>query len=395
MIVILLFLIVLLITAKQMGLISAPYKVNKWFLMNGSIFLFLGCLHFIEIQYFRSSWFNFFDEQAFFNYMNQFSFSELIVSLIDQYHIFYFFGKLTYISGGEFMLKIVHSIIALFTLLILYKQYHKNKFILMLFPFMFFYFYLLSLMNMRDVLMYCIVFLLFYILNTNSLLKTLLKGGVLLLILFSLRPLYAPILLLLFLWIKRNEVRALGKLTILIGSIGFCFLMKDWFLGRIYNYFIVDILSQDSQRLAALNYGGSITPISYIIGFFKQLFTPFPLSKIKFLLTSNQTILNPLGNLYLIEISRIILMSWVYILTLFSLLKIKSFIRFVYQSTFNTCLFYFSIINTLFYTAYNFGSGSSRTKLFPFFLLFLFFCEYLKERKERQQSTIDKSLISS
>ena len=157
---------------------------------------------------------------------------------------------------------------------------------------------------------------------------------------------------------------------------------------------MIDILSQKSKRLTALNYGGSITPISYVIGFFKQLFTPFPLSKIKVLLTSNQTVLNPLGTLYLIEISRIVLMLWVYILTLFSLLKIKSFFRFVYRSTFNTCLFYFSIINTLFYTAYNFGSGSSRNKLFPFFLLFLFFCEYLREREERKHFRHDASLTT-
>jgi len=391
MLVFLILVTILIITAYYSKLFVPPYHINKWFLVNIVVAGLLFTFHIFEIMYFKTvildssqtffnaNFFTVFDELFFYEKMSNYPTSSRFLTPLSQlqdaklsflfnikYELYYIFGFLTLQFSHPLALKLVNLFFVFFILLLLYSVSNRNPKILMFFPICFPYLYLLSFTNMRDMQLIFFSLFLFRMVDPFRKRHLLLIIPICILIL-SYRPIMLFVSLFIILIILYPSLKKAHRYILLTLAGLLCILSAPFI---VINFRRATILTIQ----AITNGGGSITSL-YLQGIFKQLLAPVPISKINYLLNPANIDTNPKHTLHIFESSRILLMSWVYVAYGVVLFNLKSFWTFIRSSQFNVCLFWFALFNTLMYVIYMGGMGSSRNKLYPFILIFLYIAD--------------------
>jgi hypothetical protein len=364
--------IILLLTARSYGLLK-----NKYFLYNIIFALTLCFLTIIESLYFRDSILILPDEFGYLEMSNNIDITEIITAIHQRYMAYILHVKLATLVSPDIILKIIN--IPLISILMIYltKKYN-NILILKYGPLFIPYLYIMSVNNMREVAANLVFFLLLFNI-VDIKLKNIHYVIILSVLLWSLRMQWFVVLFFSVLLLQFKQSPFIKKVMYTLITIAVIPLMTPFFndiysqylgLGAFSNFNPGDAMHDD------LELSGKSDIELFITAMLKQFLTPLPTSKIEFLLLSNSLS----NNLYLSEISRIIMQTVFYCMIIYTLFHIKSFYRFIMNNKVNYVLFLVSVSTSLIYALYMFGSGGSRTKLFPIILLFLFYVE--KKRKK-------------
>jgi hypothetical protein len=360
--------IILLLTARSYGLLK-----NKYFIYNIIFALTLCIFTTLESLYYRDSIFILPDEFGYLKMSNNIDFIDIIKAIHERYMAYILHVKIATLISPDYILKIINIPLIIILMIYLTKKYN-NILILKYGPLFIPYLYIMSVNNMREVMANLVFFiLLFNIVDIK--IKNIHYVIILSVLLWSLRMqwfvvLFFSVLLLQF----KQSPFIIKKVMYTLITIVLIALMMPFFndkysqylgLSSFNNFNPTDVIHDN------LELSGMSEIELFITAILKQLLTPLPTSKIEFLLFSNSMS----NNLYLSEISRIIMNTVFYCMIIYTLFHIKSFYRFIMNNKANYVLFLVSVSTSLIYAFYMFGSGGSRTKLFPIILLFLFYVE--------------------
>lgn len=369
MMIITLFLLITIIIQYKYHLLD-----NKYIYINYFIISFLSFIYLSETFCIADKIFFMFDEEYFYQEALNKTYSSIFLNILSLYNVYFFFVK-SVLEGFHFpvLLKIINVFFSIWLMILFSRKYENNE-IIRYYPIFLPYLFTLSFTNMRDSMMLLVFFSLIYFLTKKKSIKEYIIIFILSFLLISLRPMwllmiYGSYLLILFL--RGNIFIKIGSL-ILIGII--LIFSIDFLINEIYRALIFsNIINMRAETIEALErYGNNFILLSII----RQLTTPFPHTKIQQLLSGT-----PSENLYIFEIARTIMMISYYYLIFYVVKYRKRFYEFIKKDVFNQVLLLTAIINTIFYAVYIQGGGSSRNKVFPIILLFLFFC-YMKNNKK-------------
>jgi hypothetical protein len=366
---------------------AGVYRHTAWW-VNIVLTLTLLGVHMLELQFLSpGNLFRFLDE-AFFARESQAPLSELLSHGVVRYNAYLVYAHVAQIMTPEWILKVV-NIPWLWVLLIqFYRWADSSPWVLRLFPFALPYLYILSFLNMRDMLTLVTVMMLFGLFRTR--LRYLEHVAVrslaiilALLLLATLRPqwviIVAASILILPLVTGGTRARVAGAVaTVAIVAVSLPFL-QPW-VTRLQVTAAYSVEARGSERVALITSGQGFGAVSAAIGVGRQLFTPLPTSKLR------EFMRGPPGqNLYVKEVSRMVMNIWFMGSVVFVLMRLGQFFRYVRRRKHIALLAVFAGINTLVYGMYFFGVGSSRNKVLPMILVFLFVCHSLDQRRSAQR----------
>ena len=352
--------------------------INRYFLINLVIISLLFLLHLIELWVFNNkSLLLQPDEIFFYNEASSQTIRDTLHHLLERYGLFILIDQLLLVFGNTLILKLFNIFFLTLFIMFLYKKYN-NFLILKYFPVFLPFMYFLAFQNLRDIITILIFFILMHLSSQKLRFPILLKIVALSLLLWSLRPQWFMVLIAIFFITKFAISTFKYKFIYLILSFIALIFSYAYLTGQLSGI-IWSIKATSERRMELLNVRVKSGLLAYLIGIFKQIFTPLPTSKIAQIFSSDRS-----SNLYLIEISRIVMQTGLYFLIIYMLIHIKSFVKFVKENQYNLMLFWAAVINTILYGIYRMGSGGSRNKLFPVILLFLFFCDYIVKKQDRE-----------
>jgi len=386
--IVVLLLLINLYVLKKYEIYRGWRYINKFYLLNLIIILVLFLFHMWEINYFYpDNIFPFLDEMFFFQEGKYLSFDNLLDNFLDTYVLYLIFVKATIATGPAILLKVINIFVLSLLIIFLYIKYNRNDYLLLFFPLFLVYLYFLSYMNMRDTWILLFSFLLLN--GITSLKKSNLVWTVLIALgLWMLRPMFVVLILGSYgaaLFVKGNiKYKILSIITILL----IVFVFYDFLVTQYGHYTSKVAGSNVDKRIELLNVQEKLTPVSYLIAFVKQFTTPLPTSKLNQMIFHGHS-----DNLYMIEISRVIMHTMFYFLIIFTVVHFRSFKIFLSSSLFNQMFFWFALANSVVYTFYRMGSGSSRNKVLPIILLFVFFVQYYKWKKQYKEHLTFKEFL--
>jgi hypothetical protein len=362
----LLYSLILLIMVKHYGMLK-----NKYFIYNLMFLIVLFIFSTIESLYFTDSIFFLPDEHTFLRLSKEYSFSYLIENISNRYNVYLLNVKLSTILSPDIMLKLLNAPIIM--ILFVYLAHHyKNIEILKFAPFILPYMYIISLTNSREGMVNLVFFLLLFVMVEFKF-KNLLYILVLSILLYSLRMPWLLVLWFSLFLFYLKSARIFIKILVVVLFASFIYLYWDFINSLFVRFNELGALGNPdvSQERYGVELNAENQYYTFMVALLKQIFSPIPLSKLHMMLFTNHIS----NNLYLVEITRVVMNTAFYMLMLYTLVHIKFFYKFIVNNKLHLVLFFVSIGSSILYALYLFGSGGSRTKLFPIILLFLFYVE--------------------
>lgn len=383
MVVILASMAILVVYAAYAGVTRHP----SWW-MNVVLTIGLFALHMLEIQILSpDNIFPFLDE-VFFARESQRPWSELAAGGLARYNLYLIYAHLAQVGTPEWVLKGVNIPWLWIFMIQVYRMAGSSPWALRIFPVALPYMYVLSFMNMRDMLAIVVLMMLLNVVTTR--LRYLDQGvarviavvaGLVLVV--SLRPqwivFFAASALMLVILTGRTRARvAAGVAMVAAAAIAYPLLSGQvQRLRAISAYSTISRTSEDVQALGVGEFGVA----SAVVGIVRQLVTPLPSSKLIALFRGPRS-----ENLYVIELTRIVMNAWFILALAYVALHLRAFWAYVNSTRALQLLAMFAAVNTVVYGLYFFGVGSSRNKVLPILLVFLFVCHVLEEWSSSQRS---------
>jgi len=347
-----------------------------WF--NIAVALTILAIGIIELHLFSpDEWFTKLDEQTFIKWAQQ-SVSE-IKAKGNRYFLFIILTRETLGSAGEGLALKVQSIpFAILTSLVIYDA-TKLRVTLWLFPIIFSFLFFFATLVMRDSIIIFVTIWLCLKVSRSKAASLPMWTALGWAFYYFIRPEAGWLFLFTLLWYF--IYRFLKRDVVVIYFIP-TFLILFIFVTPIADYLIdfVGIYYGDRIDLYTINRSQELKNLPFIsenaAATIRQLFTPFPLSKLARFLTIGAG-----ENLYIYEFVRMIMMSSFYFLTLYCLIFWRKIWRVFAQNDFLKLVFGIALAYTLAYAIYADGGGDSRNKIYPYLLLYLFFVMTIHQLK--------------
>jgi hypothetical protein len=347
-------------------------NVYLWQLIFISSIIF--SFHMFEISYLSDNLFFMFDEKWFLEYAQNETIYSTLENIFKKYGIYILLEQLILNTFGiPSFLKIINFTFLLMFVIFLYNR-ENNELVIKYFKYFFLYLVILSFTNMRDIFMLYVLFVLIHFLTKQKTIKNVLYITLSTLIMISLRPTWVLMIYAAYFMIRFSIGGVQEKLISMAVIIFITFLTFDFITMQIAR--AIYFLTLENMNVESVSNITSSGTNLYFGAFLRQIFSPFPHSKLLQMFSEE-----PSANLYIFEICRMFMMLGFYYLIFFTIKNFKSFLIFLKVDTFYNILFVVSLVNTVFYTVYRLGGGSSRNKTLPIILLFLFYCNMKNRRK--------------
>jgi hypothetical protein len=358
--------------------------------VNVVLTMVLFAVHMLEIQLLSpATLFPFLDE-PFFVRNSQVPFAHLASSGLARYNGYLIYAHLAQVATPEWILKSVNIPWLWIFMVQLYRMSGSSPWSLRLFPIALPYLYFLSFMNMRDMIGLVVIMMLTTMVTTrvrhlDCLPARIIAIAVALVLLGSLRPqwivFFAASVSVLAMIVGRARMR-LATAVLAITAAGIAYPMLSSQFDRLRVVAAYSVLTRTSETVQSL--GTSQFGIeSGIVGVLRQLITPLPTSKIV-ALTREQ----PGENLYLIEVARIIMNTWFISALVLVAWRFRDFVVYVRLRSSVFLFGIFAAVNTIVYGVYFFGVGSSRNKVLPIILVFMYVCHILDKRNAMARTVV-------
>jgi hypothetical protein len=350
----------------------------------------LFAIHMLEVQLLSPTHLFPFLDEVYFLRNSQVPLAELASGGLGRYNGYLIYAHLAQVGTPEWVLKAVNIPWLWIFMVQLYRLSGSSRWSLRLFPLALPYLYVLSFMNMRDMIGLVILMMLITLTATrihhlDSMPVRIIAVSAGALVLASLRPqwivFFVASVSVLAMVIGRARLRyATAFLVLAAGTLAYPLLATQ--LDRLQIVAAYSVLSRTSENAQAL--GTSQFGVrSAAIGVARQLITPLPTSKLVAL-----THEPPGANLYLIEVTRIIMNTSFIAALLLVAWRFREFLVFVKHRPAVFLLAVFAAVNTVVYGVYLFGVGSSRNKVLPIILVFLYVCHTLDSSRHVRQRDI-------
>jgi hypothetical protein len=361
---------------------AGAHRHPAWWL-NIVLTIALFGLHMLELQFLSmGNLFRFLDE-AYFARESQANLSDLLAQGATRYNAYLIYAHLAQVMTPEWILKAVNIPWLWVFMIQLFRMSGSSPWVFRLFPLALPYLYVLSFLNMRDMLGLVAVMMVFNLLGTR--IRYLEHVAVrtvaivlALVLLASLRPqwvvfLAASVLIVPMLTggTRSRMVSAVATAAIFAVALP---LVSPWLI-QLQAVAAFSVEARGSERVDLIARGGGFGVASGVIGVGRQLFTPLPTSKLVALLREP-----PGSNLYLKEMTRMVMNTWFVGSIIYVLMHLGGFASYVRRNKAVALFAVFAAINTVVYGMYFFGVGSSRNKILPMILVFLYICHALDQR---------------
>jgi hypothetical protein len=361
---------------------AGAHRHPAWWL-NIVLTIALFGLHMLELQFLSmGNLFRFLDE-AYFARESQANLSDLLAQGATRYNAYLIYAHLAQVMTPEWILKAVNIPWLWVFMIQLFRMSGSSPWVFRLFPLALPYLYVLSFLNMRDMLGLVAVMMVFNLLGTR--IRYLEHVAVrtvaivlALVLLASLRPqwvvfLAASVLIVPMLTggTRSRMVSAVATAAIFAVALP---LVSPWLI-QLQAVAAFSVEARGSERVDLIARGGGFGVASGVIGVGRQLFTPLPTSKLVALLREP-----PGSNLYLKEMTRMVMNTWFVGSIIYVLMHLGGFASYVRRNKAVALFAVFAAINTVVYGMYFFGVGSSRNKILPMILVFLYICHALEQR---------------
>lgn len=361
---------------------AGAHRHPAWWL-NIVLTIALFSLHMLELQFLSTgNLFRFLDE-AYFAQESQADLSDLLAQGATRYNAYLIYAHLAQVMAPEWILKALNIPWLWVFMIQLFRMSGSSPWVFRLFPLALPYLYILSFLNMRDMLGLVAVMMVFNLLGTRirhleHIAVRSVAMVMALVLLASLRPqwvvfLAASVLIVPMLTggTRSRIASAIATLAVLAVALP---LVSPWLI-QLRAVAAYSVEARGSERVDLVARGGGFGVASGAIGVGRQLFTPLPTSKLVALLREP-----PGSNLYLKEMTRVVMNTWFVGSIIYVLMHLGGFAGYVRRSKAVALLAVFAAINTIVYGIYFFGVGSSRNKVLPMILVFLFVCNSLEQR---------------
>lgn len=367
---------------------TGVHRHSAWW-MNIVLTIALFGLHMLELQFLSGdNLFRFLDE-AYFARESKAALSDLLSQGVSRYNAYLIYAHLAQVMTPEWILKAVNIPWLWVFMIQLYRMSGSSPWVLRLFPLALPYLYVLSFLNMRDMLALVAAMMVFNLLGTrmrylDHIGVRALAIGLALVLLASLRPQWAVFLAASVLLVpvvtgghRARVASALAAVLVIVVSLP---LVSPW-LAQLQTVAAYSVEARGSERVDLVAGVTGFGVASAVIGVGRQLFTPLPSSKLVAMLREP-----PGPNLYLKELARMVMNTWFAGSVIFVLTQWGGFSAYIRRNRANALLTIFAAINTVVYGIYFFGVGSSRNKVLPMILVFLFVCHMIEQRGSMRSS---------
>lgn len=371
--------------------VTGVHRHSAWW-MNIVLTIALFGLHMLELQFLSGdNLFRFLDE-AYFARESQAVLSDLLFQGVGRYNAYLIYAHLAQIMTPEWILKAVNIPWLWVFMIQLYRLSGSSPWVLRLFPLALPYLYVLSFLNMRDMLALVTAMMVLSLMGTRMRyldhigVRTV-AIGLAMVLLASLRPQWVVFLVASALLVpmvtggyRAGVASALAAVLVIVVSLP---LVSPW-LAQLRTVAAYSVEARGSERVdlvAGVAGVAGFGVTSAVIGVGRQLFTPLPSSKLVALLRDP-----PGPNLYLKELARMVMNLWFAGSVIFVLTQLGGFLAYIRRNRALALLAIFAAINTVVYGIYFFGVGSSRNKVLPMILVFLFVCHTLEKHGSRHNA---------
>jgi hypothetical protein len=376
----------ILITSLAVVAVYAVYagvhRYPGWWL-NIVLTIALFGLHMLELQLLSpGNLFRFLDE-AYFARESQAPLSDLLSQGATRYNAYLVYAHLAQVMTPEWILKAVNIPWLWVFMIQLFRISGSSPWVFRLFPLALPYLYILAFLNMRDMLGLVAVMMVINLLGTRVryLEHVAVRAIAIILglvLLASLRPQWVAFLAASMLVVpmlnggtKSRIASVVATAAVLVVGLP---LVSPWLI-RLQAVAAFSVEARGSERVDLIARGAGFGVASGVIGVGRQLFTPLPSSKLVALLREP-----PGSNLYLKEVTRMVMNTWFVGSVIYVLLHLGGFAGYIRRNKAVALLAVFAGINTIVYGMYFFGVGSSRNKVLPMILVFLYVCYALEQR---------------
>ena len=343
-------------------------KASFWF--NLFIVFLLAFLGIVELEIFSAdNWFSRLDEQTFVDW-GQLPMSEIS----PKNHRYFLYILLTHLTlktgGGLLALKLQCTSFAVLSSLVIFDA-TRRKDSLWLFPILFSFLFFFSSLVMRDMIIIFVTLWLCLWISRLSIFYLPVWAILGWCFYFHIRPEAGLFFLFALVWYVFHKVSRLGFIFTYCLPTAIAFII---FVTPLVDYIIEILRFFYTERIDLYVYQRS--EAIKIIPFFsdnftavlRQLFTPFPVSKLIDILKNGGG-----ENLFIYELLRMHMLVVFYFLIFYCLAKWRSVLKVLSKNDFLKLLFGITVAYTLAYSLHSDGGGDTRNKVYPYLLLFIVF----------------------